>query len=620
MPHNALAAEAALHAPSALMALRVVAYVPAPVLAEVEALPLMVQGAFSGAFAALACGACVSFANSRAWPFAWLAVAALAAALFQFSMANDNVAELWPVFDSLAPYVEPAAGVLVVLSLVGLFCSLSGRRICRVPVLPQLALATLALVAMNVSAWWLSDELGQCGLLATIAACVCFLVLFVRQRSRSNVAGLMSATAVAALVNLLPRLDARMLVGYDANLWFLGDTLEARLLSAVVNLTILTLWFRRLGTASALAPQRIAPGTSARPALGTAPSAAMSPNATAPDASAPDAATPDSEDILKRQKIETLSYVGHDLRAPLATIQGYVRLLRESANPPKSEHLDAIERSVAFQLSLIEDVLDYAKAELEPLHLVPVPTRLTELLDEVVPYASMLATATGNRFCFRPPPVLPTSVALDGHRLQQVLLNLLSNAAKFTPHGTIILRLQASPLAERGAWQLCFGVEDDGIGMAPELQDRIFDAFLQLERSRSGVGLGLFIAQRIVENMGGSLQVHSAPGSGSTFSFAIDVDEIDGAPVVASAHPSDETVVTAPFPFAPPPDAPPSPARLELAMLARDGLLSDIEDWLPRTVQAHPGFDAFYDEVRKAVGSLDLQRLETLALHGVMPG
>ena len=599
MPHNALAAEATLHAPSAMMALRVMAYAPAPVLAEVEFLPLMVQGAFSGAFAALACGAGVSFAHSRAWPFAWLAVAALAAALFQFSMANDNVAGLLPALESLAPFVEPAAGVLVVLSLVGLFCSLSGRRICRVPVLPQLALATLSLVAMNISAWWLSDELGQCGLLATIAACVFFLVLFLRQRSRSNVAGLMSATAVAALVNLLPRLDAELLGGgFGEQLWFLGDTLEARLLSAVVNLTILTLWFRRLGAASELAPRRVAPGSAAGASSAAAP--------------------PDGDEALKRQKIETLSYVGHDLRAPLATIQGYVRLLRESTHPPKSEHLDAIDRSVAFQLSLIEDVLDYAKAELEPLHLTPAPTRLTELLDEVVPYASMLATATGNRFCFRPPPVLPTSVALDGHRLQQVLLNLLSNAAKFTPHGTIILRLQATPSESAGAWRLCFSVEDDGIGMAPELQDRIFDAFLQLERSRSGVGLGLFIAQRIVENMGGSLHVTSAPGTGSTFSFSIDVDEVDGTPVVAPAHPGDEVALTAPFPFAPPPDAPPSPARLELAMLARDGLLSDIEDWLPRTAQAHPGFDAFYDEVRKAVGSLDLHRLETLALHGVL--
>lgn len=603
MPHHALAAEAAVHAPSAMMALRVLAFAPAPVMAEVEILPLMVQGAFSGAFAALACGAVVSFAHSRAWPFAWLALAALAAALFQFAMANDNPG-LSPALASLAPFVEPAAGVLVVLSLMGLFCSLSGRRVCRFAALPQLALATMALVAMNISAWWLSEELGQWGLLATIAACVCFLLLFVRHRSSSNVAGLMIATAVAALVNLLPRLDAQMLgEGYAERLWFLGDTLEARLLSAVFNLAILTLWFRRLGRATELAPQRIAPPAAAPLEIVSAEHAPSS-----------------ADDALTRQKIETLSYVGHDLRAPLATIQGYVRLLRESANPPKSEHLDAIDRSVAFQLSLIEDVLDYAKAELEPLHLAPAPTRLTDLLDEVVPYASMLATATGNRFCLRPPPVLPTSVALDGNRLQQVLLNLLSNAAKFTPHGTIILRLQARPQADRGAWQLCFSVEDDGIGMAPELQDRIFDAFLQLERSRSGVGLGLFIAQRIVENMGGSLHVRSAPGAGSTFSFTIEVDEIDGTLVVAPAHPSDDAVITAPFPFAPPPHAPPAPVRLELAMLARDGQLSDIEEWLPRTAQAHPGFDAFYDEVHKAMESLDLHRLETLALHGTARG
>ncbi|MDQ8035580.1 MAG: HAMP domain-containing sensor histidine kinase, partial [Bordetella sp.] len=489
-------------------------------------------------------------------------------------------------------YAEPAAGALLVLSLAGLVRSLARREPHSVPNVPQLTLATVALVAMNVTAWWLPDRFGQCGLLATILACGCFFVVYLRLRHSSPLAGLLSATAFAALFNLLQRLDASVLAGVGAGQgWTFGDTLAARLLSAVVNLTLLTLWFRR-----------IRQDAGERPAPVPAP-----------------VPPPAPDESRNRQKIETLSYVGHDLRAPLATIQGYVRLLRASPQAPKPEHLDAIERSVAFQLALVEEVLDYAKAELQPLHVAPGPTSLRELLEELMPYASVLASTTGNRFSYLPPAALPASVRLDGHRLQQVLLNLLSNAAKFTSQGTIVLRVSARRDAQHALWHLGFSVEDSGMGMTLTQQECIFDAFVQLERSGCGVGLGLFIAQRIVEQMGGGLRVRSAPDAGSTFSFEIEAAELDGARLTMPTLAPRETAVSALFPTGQWLDVPPAPARLELAMLARDGLFSEIEDWLPRTVALHPGFDDFYAEVRKAVFSLDLHRLETLALHGLQP-
>src|SRR5690606_4573726 len=153
--------------------------------------------------------------------------------------------------------------------------------------------------------------------------------------------------------------------------------------------------------------------------------------------------------------------------------------------------------------------------------------------------------------------------------------------------------------------------KDDGIGIEPDDQDRIFDAFTQLEQTHGGTGLGLLISERIVESMGGTLAVVSAPGKGSEFSFEIELPDTDGT--LVAPVPGPDTLVDSDTSLARI-NLPPVATRLELAMLVRDGRLTDIEEWLSRGEQAHPDAQHYYGEIRAALQALDLTRLERLAL------
>src|SRR5690606_22064683 len=124
-----------------------------------------------------------------------------------------------------------------------------------------------------------------------------------------------------------------------------------------------------------------------------------------------------------------------------------------------------------------------------------------------------------NDFRCRVDGPIPAVVKLDGRRLQQILLNLISNAAKFTRRGTIELLVSASKIGVTTI--LRFAVTDSGVGIEPAAQPSVFNAFKQLDIRPGSAGLGLFIAQRIVENMGGKLMLESTPGIGSRFSFQI---------------------------------------------------------------------------------------------------
>ena len=567
----------------------------------------LVQGIMVGAFVALACGACISFIASRSAPFAWLGLTALSTAGFHFAITQEGSPDPIILSSAWEEVALPLAGSGMALFFSAFVCSLARRDAISVPALPEAARATMALVALNLWAHWLPPEMGSLMLLVAMLACVCFAVLFLRVRDVATMAGLLSATALAALITLAQRLDA--IEGYLRALdgaWPLDASVLTAIVTALADLTVLTLWLAHVGN----------PRQRARTVLAKwqAKEHLRLSREVARQTAALNQALAYAEQ-KNRQKIQTLGYVGHDLRAPLATILGYVRLLRASQRRPKAEHLDAIERSVAYQLTLIDDVLDYAKAELQPLHLDPTPTSLADLLKEVAAYAAMLGRANHNRFVYAPPPFLPAQVEVDGHRLQQVLLNLLANATKFTLRGTIRLTLAATRAKQGGHWRLRFAVQDEGIGIAQEAQNSIFDAFTQLERTNGGVGLGLFIAERIVEGMGGKLALSSVLGEGSTFSFEVDVAERDGTLVAVDPYLSDETEPDPPAVAAGAWATPPSPARLELALLARDGRLTDIEEWLQRITQVHPGFEPYYEEVRKAVLTLDLARLETLALH-----
>lgn len=315
-----------------------------------------------------------------------------------------------------------------------------------------------------------------------------------------------------------------------------------------------------------------------------------------------------------RKKTETLGYVSHDLRAPLVTIIGYAQLLSNTQTSAQKPHIQAIERSANYQLTLIDDLLEYTKQELQPLKVSPEPIAMADLMEDITQFALALSAQQDNRFQYDVRTPLPAMVVLDGRRLRQVLLNLLANAAKFTRHGTISLVVEAAPQADR--WSLRFTVSDTGIGMHAEAQSRVFNAFTQLQPQQAGVGLGLFIAQQIVDAMGGKLLVESSPGMGSQFSFEISVACGDNmqrrlpakSPIITPEQPLANPAQFATYPI------PPAHIRVELAIHARDGQLTDIENWLHRMSKAYPAYPIFFSELQAALHTLDFEYIEALAL------
>ncbi|MDN7881216.1 sensor histidine kinase [Burkholderia aenigmatica] len=306
-----------------------------------------------------------------------------------------------------------------------------------------------------------------------------------------------------------------------------------------------------------------------------------------------------------QQKIETLGYVSHDLRAPLSTINGYAKLLLQSATRGQAQLIRSIDRSIRYQLALIDELLAFTKAELQPLGVAPDATDLPGLLDDIGHYALALCAQQDNRFVYRPATPLPRTVSIDGMRLQQVLLNLLSNASKFTRDGTVTLSIHAS--REGDAWRLLFEVADTGIGIDISGTRDIFRAYQQVQAVNGGTGLGLFIAQRIVGAMGGELAVASQPGAGTAFSFAIVAPAVGHALVpapelVRRLHPDRDAE---PNRAAPPMQGPPDDALAELIRLADNGQLTDIEDWLGQYAD-EPDYTAFVQDVRERLDALDL--------------
>ncbi|WP_295983278.1 sensor histidine kinase [uncultured Variovorax sp.] len=323
-------------------------------------------------------------------------------------------------------------------------------------------------------------------------------------------------------------------------------------------------------------------------------------------------------ELQAREQTQLLAYISHDLRAPLSTIIGNVRRLGEEGTSPP-ERLQAIERSAAYQLALIDDLLDYARSELLPFSFDSRPVHLRALIDDIAQYADTLAQRQRNRFDLDVSGALPTAVYLDSKRFQQLLLNLLSNAAKFTRDGRIGLRVQARPRED--SWRLEFDVWDSGVGIEKEEQARIMRALEQDAPSANGHGLGLAIARRIVQHMGGRLQLESRRNLGTRVRFSVVVKEAPKELVPAVATPL-------PHPAQPPmPQTPrktpgglpvqviaplPAAVRDELEALARDGRWSDLHEWADR-LASDTRHAALVEAVRDALDQLDFEHIRLLA-------
>ena len=224
-----------------------------------------------------------------------------------------------------------------------------------------------------------------------------------------------------------------------------------------------------------------------------------------------------------RAKSQFLASVSHELRTPLNAIIGYSELLEEEVEdlgvPQIGADLARIEASGRLLLALINDILDLSKIEAGKMELYAETFPLAPLLSEVTAMVSPLVEARANRLVVEG-AALAGSIHADRTKLTQMLLNLLSNASKFTEAGTITLAVQ--PL---GADRVTFVVKDTGIGMTAEQMGRLFQAFSQAEASTAsrygGTGLGLAITKRFSELMGGDVTVESVPGVGSTFTLTL---------------------------------------------------------------------------------------------------
>jgi signal transduction histidine kinase/DNA-binding response OmpR family regulator len=229
-------------------------------------------------------------------------------------------------------------------------------------------------------------------------------------------------------------------------------------------------------------------------------------------------------DRANQAKSEFLANMSHELRTPLNGILGYTQILNRSiALSGKEKHgVNIIHQCGTHLLALIDDILDIAKIEARKLELAPHEVHLPSFLLDVVDMCRIRADLQGIEFRFQPDPNLPSNIITDEKRLRQVLINLLSNAIKFTDRGAVTFTVTEIELSTLPI--LRFQVKDTGLGIPADRLDHIFQAFEQVGdklRQSEGTGLGLTISQRIVELMGGKIQVQSQEGVGSEFWFDI---------------------------------------------------------------------------------------------------
>ena len=224
-------------------------------------------------------------------------------------------------------------------------------------------------------------------------------------------------------------------------------------------------------------------------------------------------------------KSQFLANMSHEIRTPMNAVLGMLKLLqRTPLNAQQHDYAGKAAGAARSLLGLLNDILDFSKVEADKMTLDLQALRLDSLLRDLA--VIMAANLDGKNVALRfdIDPMLPRCVIGDGLRLRQILINLTGNALKFTQAGEVRVQLR---LVERQgeAISIDFVVSDTGIGIAPEHQARIFDGFTQAEASTSrrfgGTGLGLAISQRLVQLMGATLQLSSAPGRGSRFSFQL---------------------------------------------------------------------------------------------------
>ena len=256
----------------------------------------------------------------------------------------------------------------------------------------------------------------------------------------------------------------------------------------------------------------------------------------------------EAAEAANRAKSTFLANMSHELRTPLNAMIGMTALARSRASDPdQADYLGKADRASYQLLAIIDDILDISRIEAERLNIDRIEFSLGRVFNDLLALSEQRVREKGLRLETAVAPTLADlGVRGDPMRLGQVLLNLVSNAVKFTPEGAIGIRVLR--LAEdQHNIQLRFEVEDTGIGVAAADRTRIFRAFEQVDASMTrkygGTGLGLAISKRLVEAMGGEIGVDSEPGKGSCFWFTVKLEK-SGA-MATSTAPSEEEMLAA---------------------------------------------------------------------------